>query len=816
MGQEILHCSVCGIRIRSSDFENGGALKIDFTAYCSACAPRAAAPESGSLSPTSTRRHKTSTARIPIVTPRHGTEAVGAGTTPPALVWGGAGLLVAVLAAAALVVGGRSRPASPPALPASPTPQVRAQPDPAPLSPLPTAKPSASPPAPRNEATELEELAQLDRKVSDAVAADKFPEGFALLAQARSLHDSLEWTAEIQRRIHNLESRAKSVHPELAGKLEPVPQPGSDGAPAALAAEAGRRDPLPGASPSPEGKPAAPDPATTGKADLFPFVPGPMKWTVLTPNRMSATGGCELRLLEDGSILVSGPIPARSRYALAIQTELRGISGFRLETLPDRSLPGQGPGLYSSGNFVLSEFQVQVIPNPAAESGTAVALDRSASDFEQNGFPVAHAIDGKSDTGWAVLPQLARVHEALFETRVPISSPGPVHLLIVLDHQTIYDHHLLGRFRISATTSKGAVAEFASRVPAIDQARVDQAIQRGVAWLRNPPYPGDYPWSANELILWTFVHAGVPETDPDFQKRLKQMLDSPLDKTYRVALQAMILEELDRVAYQSRLWQCAQFLVDNQCLNGQWNYGTPTEFPKGTPTASRAPVATSAKLDPEGRRIKPKIVHKLAARKTRDGPPDGDNSNSQYAALGLRACFDAGIVIPEETIRRAIKWWVDSQYFDEKKEGEYAAKGWSYTSLEKQARASHTMTAGAISSLTICEYLLGRDWKRSQVLKSGVNWIAQFWVVTGNYYYLYGLERAGILYGTDKFGRYAWYPLGAQWILDHQDASGGWISHDVKKPEELVWNTWDTCFSILFLKHATRPLVASEDRKSDR
>jgi hypothetical protein len=149
----------------------------------------------------------------------------------------------------------------------------------------------------------------------------------------------------------------------------------------------------------------------------------------------------------------------------------------------------------------------------------------------------------------------------------------------------------------------------------------------------------------DELILWTFVPPACP-SPTRLQKRLKQMLDAPLDKTYRVALQAMILEELDRVAYQLRIWQCAQFLVDNQCLNGQWLYGTPTEMPKGVPTPARPPVPTAAKLDADGRRVRPKVVRKLIARKTRDGPAEGDNSNSQYAALGLRACFDAGIAIP--------------------------------------------------------------------------------------------------------------------------------------------------------------------------
>jgi hypothetical protein len=437
-------------------------------------------------------------------------------------------------------------------------------------------------------------------------------------------------------------------------------------------------------------------------------------------------------------------------------------------------------------------------------------IEQAAADFSQDEWGVYYAIDGKNERGWAVAPHFGRAHEAVFELKAPTASAGA--LLIHIENQSICPSHSIGRFRLSATTAKHPASELAARLT-VDPSRVENAIQKGVAWLRNPNYPGDYGWSANELILWTFLHAGMPESDPDFQKRLRQMLDGPLDRTYRVALQAMILEELDRVAYQHRIWQCAQFLVDNQCLNGQWHYGTPTEMPKGVPTPAKPPAPAAAALDAEGRRLKPKVVRKLAARKTRDGPAEGDNSNGQYAALGLRACFDAGVLVPEETVLKAVKWWRESQYFDEAKTGD-AAKGWSYSSPAKEARAQHAMTAGGISSLTIYDYMLGRDWRKTSATKAGLNWILQSWTIHhDNYYYLYGLERAAVLHGLDRIGRHAWYAQGAQWILDRQDPSGCWVTSAWDKPDEMVWNTWNTCFAILYLKRATRPLVASEDRK---
>ena len=839
MGQEIVHCSVCGVRLRSSDFERGEALRIDRTAYCKKCSEQIILPEPLPTS-TTTNKRKTSTARIPIVTPRRAMEPVaGADSFPPALLWGGGALLIALIAAIALATGRRS-PA--PAPPRASTPEIveRKAPTPVPVEKSPRVEPARNPvPAVDPRAA----LAEIDRKVAAAAAQEKFRVGFDLLTAAKDRVDTLEWTAEIQKRTRDLDATVKALYLGLQEKLDDARKRGADAEAASILDRIAKWDlpgyrpaaapppvaeapppPPPVESPAPVTATAPPPPAIPApaapapvalKEGMIPFVAGALNWTLLAPKRMSATEGVTLTPLEDGSILAGGPVPARSKYAIVVQTELKGISGFRVEALPDKSLHGSGPGRAFNGNLVLTEFQVQVLSDPSANSGVSVALEKlAASDYAQDGFPAKDAVDGNKETGWALGSSFGRAHEALFDTRNPISSSGPLTLLIILDHQSIHEHHQLGRFRLSATTSKGAAYDRATRVPVIDASRVEQAIQRGIAYLRRGTYPADYKeWSPNELILWTYVHAGVPETDAEFQRRLKQMLDGPLEKTYRVALQAMILEELDRVAYQLRLWQCAQFLIDNQCPNGQWPYGTPTEFPKGVPSSANPPVPTTAKLDPDGRRIKPKVARKLVARKTRDGPAEGDNSNAQYAALGLRACFDAGIAIPEDTIVRAIRWWVGCQFPDDKS-GEYAAKGWSYIGPSKDKGAYNAMTVGGISSLTIYDYMLGRDWRKNAAIKPAINWTAQHWSLGTNYYYLYGLERAGVLYGAEKFGRYAWYPLGAEFILDQQDASGAWRTPPWwEKMDEEIFNTWNTCFAILFLRHATRPLVASEDRR---
>ncbi|MBI3858111.1 MAG: hypothetical protein HY293_20715 [Planctomycetes bacterium] len=367
--------------------------------------------------------------------------------------------------------------------------------------------------------------------------------------------------------------------------------------------------------------------------------------------------------------------------------------------------------------------------------------------------------------------------------------------------------------------------------PPVDEAAVDAAIKKGVACLRTAPSPGAHAGikDSDELILWTFVHAGVRESDPDFQKYFKKMLEGTLEKTYKVALQAMILEEIDRAKYQERIAQCAQFLVDNQCLNGQWSYGTPTAFadsvkvPENKSVATPAPAAVPGGTRDFGaaeQKQKPKVLQKVPVKKQKDGPAAGDNSNTQYAALGLRACHDAGIVIQDTVLVLAVKWWRESQQGEVDKDGKAVAtggaeksEGWNYKDKASQPdKAPYSaMTAGGTSSLILYDYILGRRWKEDVHVKQGMAWLAQHWAINRNYYYLYGLERTGILFGADKFGDHYWYSEGAKFLLKDQNADGSW-GHRTK-PEEKDRATQDTCFAILFLKKATRPLVASEDRK---
>jgi len=365
----------------------------------------------------------------------------------------------------------------------------------------------------------------------------------------------------------------------------------------------------------------------------------------------------------------------------------------------------------------------------------------------------------------------------------------------------------------------------------VNQVKVEQAIARGINFLKtsDSPVEASVAGDSDELKLLTFVHGGVPENDAAFQALLTKCLERKLEKTYKVTLLAMSLEEIDRVKYQDRIAQCGQFLLDNIKKNGGFSYGEATSAAPGGGEPVKKSIASSNKPPPAINpdvKIKPEVVKKITLKKTRDGVDTqrSDNSNSQYGALGIRACHDAGIVFPKDTIEQCRKYWADTQRTELKTKGVASggkqAFGWCYAEGEpcgKNGPAYGSMTAGAVGALCIYNYILGKSWKQDRAVIDGLAWLDVNYSVTQNigpceiapvddgwlYYYLYALERAGLLYDTTFIGKHDWYLDGYKVLLSAQKGDGSWDKSHFIKP------TWDTCFAILFLKRSTRPLVAS-------
>ena len=212
-------------------------------------------------------------------------------------------------------------------------------------------------------------------------------------------------------------------------------------------------------------------------------------WTALKPASIISTSGATLTLKEDGSILASGTSPPTDTYVLKINDLPSGVTAFRLEVLPDDSLPAKGPGRAGNGNFVLSEFIVE--QNSVEATDRRVKFQSATASYEQTGaaganpygkWAVAAAIDGdiKGKTwGWAVMEKVGQPNVAVFETaRDVINENGvTISLLQNLDNP----QHTLGRFRISATTAPRPVKVDQSLSPQISAILAIAVDQRSEA-----------------------------------------------------------------------------------------------------------------------------------------------------------------------------------------------------------------------------------------------------------------------------------------------------------------------------------------------
>ena len=181
----------------------------------------------------------------------------------------------------------------------------------------------------------------------------------------------------------------------------------------------------------------------------------------------------------DQSVLVEGANGEKCANRLLAPADLTGITGVRLEALTDERLPQKGPGRADDGNFVLTELvlgtssldqirlqqregagglaldAVRLVDGKQAEFAQ-VKLQNAQADFSQANYPVASAIDGKTegnDNGWAVAPEGGKEHVAVFETADDYIASGAGLIRAELIHNFSTGKHSLGRFRVSITRS---------------------------------------------------------------------------------------------------------------------------------------------------------------------------------------------------------------------------------------------------------------------------------------------------------------------------------------------------------------------------
>jgi mono/diheme cytochrome c family protein len=185
-------------------------------------------------------------------------------------------------------------------------------------------------------------------------------------------------------------------------------------------------------------------------------------WRPMTPVSFTAQRQ-SLRLLDDASLLAGGDNPAQDVYRIVYQPTSPRATGILIEALRHESMTTGGLARSDSGNFVLTDVDVEVI-SPGAPP-KAVRIVSAEATFEQGDFKIAKAFDDDPASGWAVLDgkPIDRDHAAVLRFEAPIDTPPGSALVVTLRHQSPHVSHNIGRLRISTTDNDRPVLDASSQ-----------------------------------------------------------------------------------------------------------------------------------------------------------------------------------------------------------------------------------------------------------------------------------------------------------------------------------------------------------------
>lgn len=319
----------------------------------------------------------------------------------------------------------------------------------------------------------------------------------------------------------------------------------------------------------------------------------------------------------------------------------------------------------------------------------------------------------------------------------------------------------------------------------------DTVIAKGMAYLKSSQKE-DGSWrncpGTTALALKAIVHTGVPRGYEDtVEKAVAYLLaNSKFDKVYETALLAMALEDLDAKKYRDIIGKCARFLHGSQLPHGMWTYRKVSD--KQWQALNKQFLARPTEKKEEETQYKSLT---------------GDNSNTQFALLGLRAVRWAGVHVDMQVIRQTQEHFRRTQH---------AEGSWGYREYNKSPTGS--MTCAGVASLCILDDIFKSGWyfKRRKIRKDnvakGIQWMRDNFSVSRNpggshyYYYMYSMERAGMLTKRKQFGEHDWYKEGAPVLCADQRPDGKWGSKGALSGKKAGRQNIesDTSFAILFLK----------------
>ena len=166
--------------------------------------------------------------------------------------------------------------------------------------------------------------------------------------------------------------------------------------------------------------------------------PPSSQWHAVENLTLTSTGGATMKRLPDGSFLSTGKSPSKDTYKIRFSDRAQNITGIMIEAIPHDSLTAKSLARSVNGNFVLSGIR-----------SNQLKIASAAASYEQAKYPIKNALDGKSNTGWAVDGHSKKeIKQAVFTLAEPAKSP----LEFQLEFRAL-DRHIAGRVKVYVTSA---------------------------------------------------------------------------------------------------------------------------------------------------------------------------------------------------------------------------------------------------------------------------------------------------------------------------------------------------------------------------
>ena len=291
------------------------------------------------------------------------------------------------------------------------------------------------------------------------------------------------------------------------------------------------------------------------------------------------------------------------------------------------------------------------------------------------------------------------------------------------------------------------------------------------------------------LALLALSHAGLQHRNNEFARTLPlavQNLEVYLRRAYANCVVCMLLDHLDDPAHRPLLRRAVKTLIEEQNVDGTWNYNCTVPRPPATPEDY------VSVFSPQSTELERELPYGEST--------GGDNSVLQFVMMAFRSAERQGLKVPRDVWERSRRTMLERVGGD---------GGWSYV---EASRSYGSMTCAGIGTLAIADWALGitaddaEGAASSAAIRGGMAWMAEHYKASSNpktdrhnYYYMYSTERVGRLLDVEFYGQNEWYPRGARALVDHQNVDGSW-----KEGREIVQ---PTSFALLFLTRATESLV---------